>query len=122
VRVLGLEPDPLFAVQHDVAAWPAMTARLREVFLQRTREEWAAAFEGAGACVTPVLSFAEAAAHPHNVARGTYTTTPQGTIHPTTAPRFSGTPSASPRPAPATGADTADVLRELEVEADGGRG
>jgi alpha-methylacyl-CoA racemase len=83
LRVLELDDD-LFASQFDEDAWPAMCARLEEVFGTRSRDEWAAAFDGQGACVTPVLSFAEAAAHPHNVARGTYV---DG--QPSPAPRFS---------------------------------
>jgi alpha-methylacyl-CoA racemase len=83
LRVLELD-DELFANQFDEGAWPAMSARLEELFTTRSRDAWAAIFEGQGACVTPVLSFAEAAAHPHNVARGTYV---DG--QPSPAPRFS---------------------------------
>jgi alpha-methylacyl-CoA racemase len=110
---LDLAGDPVFAQQYDADAWPGMAARLEEVFAGRTRDEWTALFAGRDACVTPVLRFAEAAAHPHNVARGTYTTTVDGAIHPTTAPRFIGTPSAQPRPARVTGEDTEEILAEL---------
>ena len=41
----------------------------RSVFATRTRDEWGRAFDGSDACVAPVLTFAEAARHPHNVAR-----------------------------------------------------
>ena len=97
LRVLELEDD---GSQFDEAAWPSTCARLEEIFATRTRDEWAAVFEGQGACVTPVLSLTEATTHPHNVARGTY-----DGLQPNPAPRFSRTPPAPPRPAPIIGAD-----------------
>ncbi|MFC9386975.1 CaiB/BaiF CoA transferase family protein [Streptomyces venezuelae] len=109
LAVLGLADDPLFAEQYDTGAWPAMSARLAEVFAGRTREEWTEAFDGTESCVTPVLNFTEAAAHPHNAARGTYITD-TGFIAPGPAPRFLGTPSAPPVAAPVTGAHTREVL------------
>jgi alpha-methylacyl-CoA racemase len=86
----------------------------------RTRDEWAHVFEGTDACVAPVLTLAEAARHPHNVARGTFVTV-DGVEQHAPAPRFSRSspaPIAPPRPA---GADTAAVLRdagfsEAEIE------
>jgi alpha-methylacyl-CoA racemase len=116
LRVLELSDDTLFADQYDEHAWPAMCARLEQLFGTRPREEWADAFTGQGACVTPVLSLAEAAAHSHNVARRTYVVDESGAIQPGPAPRFGATPSPPPRPAPAVGADTDDVLAEAGVE------
>jgi alpha-methylacyl-CoA racemase len=112
LRVLELTEDALFADQYDDAAWAAMSARLEERFAARPRDEWTAVFEGQGACVSPVLSLAEAATHPHNVARRTYTVAADGALHPGPAPRFLGTPAAPPSPAPIVGADTDDVLAE----------
>jgi alpha-methylacyl-CoA racemase len=116
LRVLDLADDPLFAGQYDEPAWPAMRARLQELFATRTRDEWTVAFAGQEACVAPVLGLAEAAAHPHNAARRTYTVDESGAIQPGTAPRFLGTPSAPPSPARAIGADTDDVLAEAGLE------
>lgn len=126
LAVLGLADDPLFAKQHDIGAWPAMSARLAEVFAGRTRDEWTEAFDGTESCVTPVLNLAEAAAHPHNAARGTYTTD-SGFVAPGPAPRFLGTPSAPPAVAPVTGAHTREVLAaagldEAELTALAGQG
>ncbi|MET7988457.1 CaiB/BaiF CoA-transferase family protein [Streptomyces sp. NPDC005281] len=114
--VLGLSEDPLFARQHDRDAWPRMADVLATVFAGRTRAEWTAAFEGREACVTPVHGLTDAAAHPHNVARGTYYTE-NGLLQPAPAPRFAGTPAGTPLPAPAIGAHTAEVLAEVGLPA-----
>jgi alpha-methylacyl-CoA racemase len=113
LRVLDLVDDPLFAQQYDEASWPAMRSRLAEIFATRSRDEWTALLDGQGACVSPVLSLAEAAVHPHNVARGTYTVDGEGAVEPAPAPRFLGTPTAPSAPAPIVGADTSGVLAEL---------
>ena len=68
----GLGWDPGSAPQFDLEAWPDLHARLEAVFATRDRDDWAAHFEGTDACVTPVLTMAEAARHPHNAARGTF--------------------------------------------------
>ena len=117
LRVLQLADDPLFVDQYDAGAWPAMSARLEQLFAERPRDEWAAVFDGQGACVTPVLSLTEAPAHPQNAVRETYYVDERGAIQPGPAPRFLGTPSARPRLAPRIGADTNDVLAEAGFEA-----
>lgn len=84
---LGLDAvDP--STQYDTAAWPALKTRLAALFLTRTRDHWCALLEGTDVCFAPVLSLAEAARHPHNAARGTYRTAPDGAIAVATAPRF----------------------------------
>ena len=90
---LELTQDPRFAVQLDASQWPEMRAVLRELFLQKTREEWCAVFEGSDACFAPVLRPGEAADHPHNAARRTFQHY-AGALHPSPAPRFSRTPAA----------------------------
>ena len=122
LRVLDLGDDPLFAARNDRAAWPAMRARLAEVFVGRSRDEWAAEFDGQGACVSPVLSLNEAPDHPHHAARRTYLPGAAGGHQPAPAPRFSATTAPTPAPAPLVGADTTAVLGEAgltegEVEA-----
>lgn len=112
VEVLGLGDDPAFAAQYDRTAWPAMRETLARVFAGRTRDDWAHAFEGRGACVSPVLSLTEAPRHPHNAARGTFRTGAHGGIEPAPVPRFSGTPAAEPEPAPVVGAHTDEVLAQ----------
>lgn len=86
-RVAGVDADPAFDAQFDASAWPALKDRLAALFLTRTRDEWAALTEGTDACVTPVLSMAEAPDHPHNRARGAFVTR-EGVVQPAPAPRF----------------------------------
>ena len=108
--------------RNDPAQWPALRARLTEAFKSRTRAEWEALFDGSDACVSPVLSMAEAAEHPHNVARGTFVNV-GGVTHPAPAPRLLGVPPQDLSPAthltdlsswglPAT---EADKLREKGI-------
>ncbi|MEY4555672.1 MAG: hypothetical protein RL093_791 [Pseudomonadota bacterium] len=84
---LGLAPEA--APQFDIDGWPALHARFKAIFATRDRDDWAAHFYETDACVTPVLTMAEAARHPHNVARGTFVE--QGVVQAAPAPRFDGT-------------------------------
>jgi alpha-methylacyl-CoA racemase len=85
---LGLaDVDP--KAQYDRSAWPALKARLRALFLSQPSSHWRALLEGSDACFAPVLSLAEAAAHPHNVARGLYRRGQDGELEAGGAPRFS---------------------------------
>jgi alpha-methylacyl-CoA racemase len=97
LRVLELDiaslPD-----QNDADGWPDLRAVLTAAFMSRTRDEWAEAFAGTDACVTPVLDYDEALAHPHLSARAAFTTV-DGNPEPAPAPRFSRTPSDTPRAA-----------------------
>lgn len=95
VTLMGLTDLP---DRNDRAQWPALKARLAEEFARRTRAEWEAMFEGSDACVSPVLSMAEAAAHPHNVARGSFAQI-GGVTHPMPAPRLLGAPAQDLSPA-----------------------
>ena len=78
--------------QMDATTWPARAERFAAIFATRSRDAWVAHF-APEACVSPVLTFDEAAAHPHNVARATF-----AGGAPAPAPRFSATPASSPRP------------------------
>jgi alpha-methylacyl-CoA racemase len=88
IERLGLDPAKLVPRQHDRAQWPALHSEFEAIFATKTRDEWASHFEGMDACVAPVLSFEEAASHPHNKARGTFIEQ-RGDLHPPSAPRFS---------------------------------
>jgi alpha-methylacyl-CoA racemase len=102
---LGLPAD--LPGQYDRDGWPELRKRIADRFRTRTRDEWAAIFAEKDACVVPVLSPAEAPAHPHNRARGTFVEV-GGVIQPAPAPRFGRTPTASPRPPAA--ATVAEIL------------
>ena len=106
VSGLGLEPSEV-GDQHDRSAWPAMRQAFAARFASQTRDEWARHFAGAEACVTPVLSFAEAVADPHLAARHTYLNL-DGIAQAAPAPRFSRTSPLAP--AAARVADPAEVL------------
>jgi alpha-methylacyl-CoA racemase len=109
VAGLGLAPDAL-PDRDDQSQWPTLARVLHEAFAARTRDEWAAVFEGTDACVTPVLDYREAADHAHLRARGSVTRT-DGRLASGPSPRFAaaaaGTaPTAHPR------ASTVDAVLE----------
>jgi alpha-methylacyl-CoA racemase len=84
---LGIDDvDP--GTQLDATRWPALKARFAATFRQRTRDEWCALLEGTDVCFAPVLTINEAAAHPHNMARGLFPRTASGAIDTQVAPRF----------------------------------
>ncbi len=112
----GLTEDADFDAQHDRAAWPALKQKLADLFRTKTREQWCALLEATDACFAPVLSLAEAPAHPHNAARGTYVKV-AGAVQPAPAPRLAGTPSPPPAPSPKIGADTDSVLASIGYDA-----
>ena len=106
---LGLAGENLPA-QYDRARWPELRDRFAAAFRTKTRDEWCALLEGTDACFAPVLTFAEARAYPHNVARAAFV---DDTTAVAIAPRLSRTPGDPRRPSPAyPGADTDAVLEE----------
>jgi alpha-methylacyl-CoA racemase len=94
MQQLGLSDVPLDR-QYAVADWPALKARLTALFLSRPRQHWCELLEGTDACFAPVLTLAEAAQHPHNLARGTLHTTSAGATRSHAAPRFSPLPGVA---------------------------
>ncbi len=108
LRKLELDGEKL-PDQNDRAGWPALRARFAAVLATRTRDEWSRVFEGVDACVSPVLTFAEAAAHPHALARRSHVAV--GNVQqPAPAPRLSRTPGAVRGPAPERGAQGREAL------------
>lgn len=105
---LGLAPDEVGA-QDDRSRWPEMRERFAGILASRTRDEWAEHFAGTDACVTPVLSFDEAARSPHLAARCTFAEI-AGVTQAAPAPRFSRTPSAVPTPPVAAGSTDAGAV------------
>lgn len=76
------------AQQYDRSAWPQLHARLAALFASRPRAHWCALLEGTDVCFAPVLTVAEAAVHPHNVARGIFSIREGGAIEVAPAPRL----------------------------------
>lgn len=111
IDLLGIKDD--VPARKDFARWDELKAAVTARFKEKTRAEWTAVFES-DACVAPVLSLREAPAHPHLVARGTFTDH-AGITQPAPAPRFSATPT-SVRSAPALpGADTERIADDWDV-------
>ena len=97
--------------QFDRSTWPHMKNRVAAVIKTKTRDEWTAVFDGGDACFAPVLSVAEAAAHPHNVTRNTFLRT-DGILQASPAPRFSRTAPVAGSPPARPGQDTEGVLTD----------
>ena len=102
--------------QHDRSRWPEQSRRLAAVFASRTRAEWEQVFDGRDACVTPVLSLAEAAASAELRERGTYVDW-DGVPQPAPAPRLSAS-AVIERPRSRWCGHTDQVLAELGYPAD----
>ncbi len=117
LRLLDLTDDPDFATQMDRVAWPALKERLGEIFASRTRVEWCELLEHTDVCFAPVLTMAEAAEHPHNQARGTFTEV-AGLVQPAPAPRFSRTEPEVASPPAHPGQHTREALLDWGVPAE----
>jgi alpha-methylacyl-CoA racemase len=103
--------DELLHQQSDPATWPDGKDRLAGVFKTKRLDEWRELLEGTNTCFAPVLTLAEAPAHPHNIARRTFTEV-DGVVQPAAAPRFSRTPAALTTPPAPAGQHTTEVLLE----------
>jgi alpha-methylacyl-CoA racemase len=94
-RLAGLADDPDFDAQMDRRQWGPLKAKLTALFATKTRDDWCALMEMTDVCFAPVLSMAEAPAHPHNAARGTFIEI-GGVVQPAPAPRYSVTVTDAP--------------------------
>jgi alpha-methylacyl-CoA racemase len=88
-----------------------MKERLAQAVRTKTRDEWTALAEGREVCFAPVMSLAEAPAHPHLAARDTFVDV-EGVAQPAPAPRFSRTPGSISRPPAEPGEHTDEVLAD----------
>ncbi|MCJ7595296.1 MAG: CoA transferase [Desulfobacterales bacterium] len=111
LKGLGIDPADL-PDQNEQEKWPEMRARFAEIFRTKTRDEWAALFEGKDACVAPVLALDEVDRHPHNRERGLLTGL-DGLLQPAPAPRLSRTPGTANKPGQPRGSETTEILNEL---------
>jgi alpha-methylacyl-CoA racemase len=87
---LGLDPA-MRTDQWDRARWPATKSEIARAFAGRTRAEWTTLFADRDACVTPVLSMAEAPHDAHLASRRTLRRDREA-YRPAPAPRLSRTP------------------------------
>lgn len=108
---LGLTADDVPA-QADTSRWAEMKERFADIFATRTRDEWAAHFEGTDACVAPVLAMDEAPSHQHLKERNTFVDV--GNMkQPAPAPRFETTPLDSPKLSPLPGENSDELMDRL---------
>jgi len=117
MRITGLEGDEEFAGQMDKRRWPALKARIADLFATKTRAEWCELMEHTDVCFAPVLTMSEAAQHPHNVARSTFVEV-DGLTQPGPAPRFSRTTVEITRPPAHPGEHSRDVLEDWGIPKD----
>jgi len=104
---LGLTPEEVPG-QLDIGSYPRMYDVFAERFASRTRDEWTQVFAGTDACVTPVLTWSEAATNDHLNARSTVITA-HGVEQAGPAPRFSRTPAPPVGRPPATTTPIAEI-------------
>jgi alpha-methylacyl-CoA racemase len=104
---LGLSPDEVPG-QLDIGSYHRMHDVFAERFASRTRDEWTQVFAGTDACVTPVLTWREAAVSDHLRARSTVITA-HGVEQAAPAPRFSRTPAGPVGVPPATTTPLAEI-------------
>ncbi len=107
----GIPDEPVLAARDDRARWPEVRARLADIFVTRTRDEWCTVFAGTDACVTPVLTMDEAPHDPAAHVRGAFVDV-AGVVQPAPAPRFTRTPGRVATPPPTVGEHSCAVLRD----------
>jgi alpha-methylacyl-CoA racemase len=115
LRGLAISEAP---AQDDRSRWPELRRLLAEAFSRHSRDHWVSVFAHTDACVAPVLTFAEAAEHPHVVARGALHRENEFLI-PAAAPRFSTAAPCALQPPPShTSADAvlADWVRRPSAD------
>jgi crotonobetainyl-CoA:carnitine CoA-transferase CaiB-like acyl-CoA transferase len=96
-----------------------MQRQIAAILVTRPRDEWVALLAAADTQAQPVLSMAEAVAHPHHRARGMVVDVPLPGSQPVTQLalpfHLPDTPAVTPVAAGAAGADTEAILAELDL-------
>lgn len=111
IKGLGMDASSL-PHQNDTQRWPEMRDRFAAVFKTKTRDEWAAIFEGKDGCVAPILDLNEVDKHPHNRERQLIMNV-DGVPQPAPAPRLSRTPGKVKQAGRSRGSDMREILMEL---------
>jgi alpha-methylacyl-CoA racemase len=114
-HLLGLDLEDM-PDQHDRQRWSETKETVANAVCRKTRDEWTQIFDGAEACVAPVLSLSETTGHPHIAARQTVVSR-DGIDQPAPAPRFSRTKAELGLPPPARGEHSEDILRDWGFDA-----
>jgi alpha-methylacyl-CoA racemase len=94
---MDLDPATL-GQQRDRLRWPELREALASSFRKHPRDHWTRVFENSDACVTPVLTLAEATEDAHMQARHAFVDV-DGVDQPAPAPVFSRTPAPLPKAA-----------------------
>ena len=113
-----LAADPRYRTNQDrVKNRDSLIARLEEVFLTRSYEEWEELLVGGGVPVGALNDFAQVVDHPQVKARNSLLTMEHpraGKVHIVPSPvRLSATPARIGSPSPLLGQHTHEVLREV---------
>jgi alpha-methylacyl-CoA racemase len=108
----GFDEQALLAP--GTSQWPSLRTALARLFLERSRDQWCELLEDCDACVTPVLSPTEVAAHRHNAQRQTFCA-PDGVLQPAPAPRFAHAGAAAVGTPPQPGQGGAATARAWGV-------
>lgn len=85
IKGLGFSDDDW--AQNDRDSWSAMREAFADKFVSQPRSYWEQVFGHTDACVSPVLTFAEAQTHSHHAARATYVEQ-HGILQPSLGPRM----------------------------------
>lgn len=112
---LGLDPAD-FDDYLNPAVWSARASEIEQLFRTRTQSDWCTIFDERDACVSPVLTFREAAEHPANRARHVHAHSGPS-LQPSPAPRFGRSQSRQPDPV-VSKPDIHDSLQNWSVAAE----
>lgn len=103
--------------QHRHDLHPQMEQEIAAIMASLPRDAWLAKLEAADTQASPVLTPAQAAAHPHHRARGRIMEVPLDGQAPLTQLALpfilTQTPAVAPKPAAHAGADNAQILADL---------
>ena len=101
--------------QYDRETWQEMRAAIAARLRERSRDAWERTFAGSDACVAPVLTLAEAAAHPANVARRSHLRV--GRLQrPSPAPRLSRSSLQVSAPLQADEFEASAILARFDID------